>query len=161
MGVCRAATARFHAVNGVAFKLEWIAECYACTCKANQRSNSGSVITASLAEGWSPRSATFENVVPGIKCTIPPGDVNILCNSFGSLKTATSDFEGMVLLAAIEGGNVQVRRVGKWFFTALGSLAVLLAIGITSTIGWSPFLGTKARALTDRIFERTPQPLVR
>jgi hypothetical protein len=34
-------------------------------------------------------------------------------------------------LAAIEGGNVQVRRVGKWFFTALGSLAVLLAIGIS------------------------------
>jgi hypothetical protein len=30
-----------------------------------------------------------------------PGDVNILCNSFGSLKTATPDFEGMVLLAAI------------------------------------------------------------
>ena len=28
---------------------------------------------------------------------IPPGDVNILCNSFGSLKTATPDFEGMVL----------------------------------------------------------------
>ena len=52
-----------------------------------------------------------------------------------------------------------MRRVGKWFFTALGSLAVLLAIGITSTIGWSPFLGPKARALTNRIFERTQQRL--
>jgi hypothetical protein len=54
-----------------------------------------------------------------------------------------------------------VRRVGKWFFTALGSLVVLLAIGITSTIGWSPFLGPKARALTNRTFERTQQRLER
>jgi hypothetical protein len=67
----------------------------------------------------------------------------------------------MVLLAAIEGGNVQVSRAGKWFFTALGSLAVLLAVGITSTIGWSPFLGPKARALTNRTFERTQQRLER
>ncbi|MGA8504323.1 MAG: hypothetical protein WB762_01810, partial [Candidatus Sulfotelmatobacter sp.] len=45
-----------------------------------------------------------------------PGDVNILCNSFGSLKTATPDFEGMVLLAAIEGGSVQVRLIVKKVF---------------------------------------------
>jgi len=54
-----------------------------------------------------------------------------------------------------------VRRVGKWFFIALGSLAVLLAIGITATIGWRPFLGPKARALTNRTFERTQQRLER
>ena len=54
-----------------------------------------------------------------------------------------------------------MRRAGKWFFTALGSLAVLLAIGITSTIGWSPFLGPKARALTNRTFARTQQRLER
>ena len=54
-----------------------------------------------------------------------------------------------------------MRRVGNWFFTALASLAVLLAIGITSTIGWSPFLGPKARALTNRTFERTQQRLER
>ena len=54
-----------------------------------------------------------------------------------------------------------MRRVGKWFFTALGSLAVLSAIGITLTIGWSPFLGPKARALTNRTFERTQQRLER
>jgi hypothetical protein len=41
-------------------------------------------------------------MIPGYS----PVDVNILCNSFGSLKTATPDFEGMVLLAAIKGGNV-------------------------------------------------------
>jgi hypothetical protein len=63
----------------------------------------------------------------------------------------------VVLFAAIEGGNVQVRRFGKWFLIALGSLAVLLAIVTTLTIGWSPFLGPKARALTNRTFERTRQ----
>ena len=32
-----------------------------------------------------------------------------------------------------------MRRFGKWFLVALGSLVVLLAIVITLTIGWSPF----------------------
>ena len=54
-----------------------------------------------------------------------------------------------------------MRRFGKWFLIALGSLLVLLAIVITLTIGWSPFLGPKARALTNRTFERTPQRLER
>jgi hypothetical protein len=53
-----------------------------------------------------------------------------------------------------------MRRFGKWFLIALGSLVVLLAIVITLTIGWRPFFGPKARALTDRTFERTPQRLV-
>ena len=55
----------------------------------------------------------------------------------------------------------QMRRFGKWFLIALGSLVVLLAIVITLTIGWSPFFGPKARALTNRTFERTPQRLER
>ena len=54
-----------------------------------------------------------------------------------------------------------MRRFGKWFLIALGSLVVLLAIAITLTIGWSPFLGPKTRALTNRTFERTPQRLDR
>ncbi len=54
-----------------------------------------------------------------------------------------------------------MRRSGKWFLIALGSLVVLLAIAITLTIGWSPFLGPKTRALTNRTFERTPQRLER
>ena len=54
-----------------------------------------------------------------------------------------------------------MRRFGKWFLIALGSLVVLLAIVITLTIGWSPFFGPKARALTNRTFERTPQRLER
>src|SRR5580692_8712501 len=52
-------------------------------------------------------------------------------------------------------------RFGKWILIALGSLVVLLAIVITLTIGWSPFFGPKARALTNRTFERTPQRLER
>jgi hypothetical protein len=65
------------------------------------------------------------------------------------------------ILAAFEGRRVQMRRFGTWLLIALGSLAVLLAIAITLTIGWSPFLGPKRRALTNRIFERTPQRLER
>jgi Cytochrome c len=52
-------------------------------------------------------------------------------------------------------------RVGKWFLIAFGSLALLLTIAITLTIGWRPFLGPKARTLTNRTFERTPQRLER
>ena len=55
----------------------------------------------------------------------------------------------------------QMRRFGKWFLIALGSLMVLLGIIITLTIGWSPFFGPKASALTNRTFERTPQRLER
>jgi hypothetical protein len=51
--------------------------------------------------------------------------------------------------------------VGKWFLVAVGSLTVLVAIAITLTIGWSPFFGPKARDLTNRTFERTPQRLER
>jgi mono/diheme cytochrome c family protein len=40
-------------------------------------------------------------------------------------------------------------------------LLVLLAGVITFTIGWRPIFGAKARALTDRKFERTPQRLER
>jgi hypothetical protein len=54
-----------------------------------------------------------------------------------------------------------MKRSGKWLLVALGSLAALLAIVITLTIGWSPFLGPKARTLTNRTFERTPQRLER
>src|SRR5260370_30742253 len=57
------------------------------------------------------------------------------------------------------GGWVQMKRFGKWLLIALGSLAALLAIAITLTIGWRPFLGPRARLLTNRTFEPTPQPL--
>jgi mono/diheme cytochrome c family protein len=36
-------------------------------------------------------------------------------------------------------------------------LIVLLAVGITMTVGWRPFLGPRVRPLTNRVFERTPE----
>jgi len=40
-------------------------------------------------------------------------------------------------------------------------LAVVLVVAISLTIGWRPFLGPRARALTDRKFEATPERLAR
>ena len=43
----------------------------------------------------------------------------------------------------------------------LVGLIVALSIAITLTIGWLPFLGPRARPLTNRTFERTPERLAR
>ena len=40
-------------------------------------------------------------------------------------------------------------------------LIVALAIAISLTIGWRPFIGPRARPLTNRTFERTPERLAR
>ena len=40
-------------------------------------------------------------------------------------------------------------------------LCLLLAVAITFTIGWRPFIGPRARATTNRQFERTPERLAR
>jgi hypothetical protein len=40
-------------------------------------------------------------------------------------------------------------------------LIVVLAIAISLTIGWRPFIGPRARPLTNRTFERTPERLAR
>jgi Cytochrome c len=40
-------------------------------------------------------------------------------------------------------------------------LVVLAVVGISATIGWRPFIGSKKRALTDRKFEATPERLKR
>ena len=52
-------------------------------------------------------------------------------------------------------------RFGKWLAFVLFGLAIVLGIAISLTVGWRPFLGPKARPLTDRTFERTPQRLER
>jgi mono/diheme cytochrome c family protein len=52
-------------------------------------------------------------------------------------------------------------RLGKGLSIGLLALLVLVACGITFTIGWRPFFGPKARPLTDRKFESTPQRLER
>lgn len=54
-----------------------------------------------------------------------------------------------------------MKKVGKILLVCLGVLVVLLAFGITFTIGWRPFIGPKARATTNRQFERTPERLER
>jgi mono/diheme cytochrome c family protein len=36
-------------------------------------------------------------------------------------------------------------------------LIALLAVGVTATIGWRPFIGPRSRPLTSRVFERTPE----
>jgi mono/diheme cytochrome c family protein len=54
-----------------------------------------------------------------------------------------------------------LRKLGRVLLVALGGLVVLLAVGITFTIGWRPFIGPRKRATTDRKFERTPERLAR
>ncbi len=52
-------------------------------------------------------------------------------------------------------------QLGKWLLIGVIVLAGVLAIGVTLTIGWRPFIGPKARPLTSLTFERTPQRLER
>ncbi len=40
-------------------------------------------------------------------------------------------------------------------------ICILIAVAITFTIGWRPFIGPKARPTTNRQFERTPERLAR
>lgn len=54
-----------------------------------------------------------------------------------------------------------MRKLAKYLGITLLSLVILTALGITFTIGWRPFIGPKARPLTNRTFERTPQRLER
>ena len=52
-------------------------------------------------------------------------------------------------------------RRGRILLFCAAGLIVLLAVAITFTIGWRPFIGPRTRALTDRQFERTPERLAR
>ena len=54
-----------------------------------------------------------------------------------------------------------MKKLGNVLIGALAVLVVLLAVCITLTIGWRPILGPKARPLTSRKFEATPQRLER
>jgi mono/diheme cytochrome c family protein len=58
-------------------------------------------------------------------------------------------------------GESILRRLGRVLLVFLGGLIVLLAIAITFTIGWRPFIGPKKRATADAKFERTPERLAR
>src|SRR5437016_11910293 len=52
-------------------------------------------------------------------------------------------------------------RVWKWIAGTIVGLGLLLAIAITATVGWRPFFGPRARPLTARKFEATPERLKR
>jgi len=54
-----------------------------------------------------------------------------------------------------------MKKLVKVLLGAVVALAVLLAIIITLTVGWRPFLGPRTRPLTSRKFEVTPQRLER
>ena len=52
-------------------------------------------------------------------------------------------------------------RIGRVLGWGFAILVVALLGGITATIGWRPFIGPKARPLTDRRFEASPERLAR
>jgi mono/diheme cytochrome c family protein len=54
-----------------------------------------------------------------------------------------------------------MKRFGKILVVVVVTLAIVLAAGITLTIGWRPFIGPRARALTTRKFQSTPSRLAR
>ncbi|HET8923470.1 MAG TPA: hypothetical protein VFN26_10800 [Candidatus Acidoferrum sp.] len=54
-----------------------------------------------------------------------------------------------------------MKKLGNVLVGVVVVLAVVLAVGITFTIGWRPFIGPRARPLTARKFERTPSRLAR
>ena len=57
--------------------------------------------------------------------------------------------------------GIWVRRRGRILLFCAAGLVVLLAVAITFTIGWRPFIGPRVRATTNRQFERTPERLAR
>ena len=52
-------------------------------------------------------------------------------------------------------------RFMKISIVVLLCVIALAAVGVTFTIGWRPFIGPRARPLTGRTFERTPERLAR
>jgi hypothetical protein len=52
----------------------------------------------------------------------------------------------------------KARKILGWSFLIL---VLLLAVGVTFTIGWRPFIGPRARTLTDVKFQSTPERLAR
>jgi cytochrome c len=50
-----------------------------------------------------------------------------------------------------------MKRVLKISIVVLFCLIAMLAVGITLTVGWRPFIGPRSRPLTNRVFERTPE----
>lgn len=54
-----------------------------------------------------------------------------------------------------------MNRYGKILGLVMAALVLVLAAAITFTVGWRPFIGPRARPLTARKFQSTPQRLAR
>ncbi len=54
-----------------------------------------------------------------------------------------------------------MKRFLRWSLVVCAALAVVLAVAISLTVGWRPFIGPRKRALTNRKFESTPARLAR
>jgi len=54
-----------------------------------------------------------------------------------------------------------VKGTGKFLLITFVVLVVVFVAGVSLTVGWRPFIGPKARRLTNRTFESTPQRLER
>jgi len=54
-----------------------------------------------------------------------------------------------------------MKKLGKILLYAFVAICLMLAGAITLTVGWRPFIGPKARKLTDHKFEATPARLER
>jgi hypothetical protein len=54
-----------------------------------------------------------------------------------------------------------VKKLGKMIGWAFAVLVLVLVVGITFTVGWHPFIRPRARPLTARKFQSTPQRLAR
>lgn len=60
-----------------------------------------------------------------------------------------------------EAWGTALKKLGRILLYSLGGLIVVLAIAISFTIGWRPFIGPKIRAVGNRQFERTPERVAR
>jgi mono/diheme cytochrome c family protein len=54
-----------------------------------------------------------------------------------------------------------MNRLGKTLGLVFAVLVIVLAVAITFTAGWRPFIGPKARPLTNRKFQSSPERLAR
>ncbi len=54
-----------------------------------------------------------------------------------------------------------MKRLGKTLGLVVAAVVLVLAAGITLTIGWHPLIGPRARPVTARKFKSTPQRLAR
>jgi len=65
------------------------------------------------------------------------------------------------LIAATDSPSQAGKKLRKGLLIGVMLVTVFLVAGISMTIGWRPIIGAKARPLTSRNFERSPQRLER